>query len=94
MNLGSTKFVSSVIEEGVTFDVTLPCFRVGNLLNIKSGTAAENRSMKTLQELLLEERNTARWTDPAKDAAYCPVNRVVLSPVGENIKKEQRIEPV
>ena len=32
MNLGSTKFVSSVIEEGITFDVALPCFRVGNLL--------------------------------------------------------------
>ena len=84
MNLGSTKFVSSVIEGGITFDVTLPCFRVGNFLNIKSEAAVENRSMNTLQELLLEERKTARWTDRAEDAAYCPVNRVVLSPVGEN----------
>ena len=43
MNLGSTKFVSSVIEEGVVFNLTLPCFRVGNLLNIKSGTAVEKQ---------------------------------------------------
>ena len=39
--------------------------------------------MKTLIELLLEEREAARWTDSAEDAAYCPVERVVLSPVGE-----------
>ena len=73
-----------MIEEGITFDVTLPCFRVGNFLNIKSGTPVENRRMKTLIELLLEERKAARWTDYAEDAAYCPVEGVVLSPVGEN----------
>ena len=84
MNLGSTKFVPSVIEEGIVFNVTLPCFQVGNFLNIKSETAVENRWMKTLIELLLDKREAAHWTDPAKDAAYCPVNRVVLSPVGEN----------
>ena len=84
MNLGSTKFVSSVIEEWIVFNITLPCFRVGNFLNIKSGTAVENRWMKTLIELLLEERKAARWTDYAEDAAYCPVEGVVLSPVGEN----------
>ena len=43
MNLGSTKFVPSAIEEGITFNVTLPCFRVGNFLNIKSGTAVEKQ---------------------------------------------------
>ena len=48
MNLGSTKFVSSVIEEGITFDVALPCFRVGNLLNIKSETAAEKQLLINL----------------------------------------------
>ena len=84
MNLGSTKFVPSVIEEGIVFNVTLPCFRVGNFLNIKSGTAVENRWMKTLIEFLLEEREAARWTYPAEDTAYCPVERVVLPPVGEN----------
>ena len=35
-NLGSTKFVSTTIKEGVVFYVALPRFWVGNLLNVKS----------------------------------------------------------
>ena len=84
MNLGSTKFVSSVIEEGITFYVTLPCFRVGNLLCLSVWDSSRKAVNDKLDQKLLEEREAARWTDSAEDAAYCPVNRVVLSPVGEN----------
>ena len=48
MNLGSTKFVPSVIEEGIVFNITLPCFRVGNFLNIKSGTAVKKQLLINL----------------------------------------------
>ena len=35
-NLGTTNFVSTMNIEWVVFYVTLPCFWVGNLLNVKS----------------------------------------------------------
>ena len=78
MNLSSTKFVPSVIEEGIVFNITLPCFRVGNFLNIKSGTAVENRWMKTLIELLLEERKAARGTDLAEDGILGEIGEATL----------------